>query len=101
MQTKYSETGEVSAIFPASSALQTLALQRKLSIGAVNEPLEYEADAMADKVMRMPKPGLIQRKCSCDQDEQINLKPLAASITPFIQTKGAEGATVNDTFTKQ
>jgi hypothetical protein len=50
-------------------------LQRKLAIGAVDDPLEHEADAVANRVMRMPDPAAIstaahagkqlQRKCSC------------------------------------
>ena len=35
--------------------------QPKLTIGAVNDPLEQEADTMADKVMRMPEPSLQQQ----------------------------------------
>jgi hypothetical protein len=33
-------------------------LQRKLAIGEVNDPLEHEADRVADQVMRMPAPEL-------------------------------------------
>jgi hypothetical protein len=32
-------------------------LQKKLRIGAVNDPLEYEADRVADHVLRMPLRG--------------------------------------------
>jgi hypothetical protein len=55
--------------------LPALPLQRKLAIGAVHDPLEHEADLVADRVMRMPDPASIaaapgsapklQRKCSC------------------------------------
>lgn len=66
-------------------------IQLKLSVGAANGPLEYEADAMADKVMRMPETSFIQRKsgCSCSDfdDEHVRLKPLASQVTPFIQAK--------------
>ncbi|MDD5034288.1 MAG: DUF4157 domain-containing protein [Methylococcaceae bacterium] len=34
-------------------------LQAKLTIGASNDPLEYEADKVAEQVMRMPDPTLI------------------------------------------
>jgi hypothetical protein len=53
-------------------------LQPKLTIGAVNDPLEHEADAVAERVMRMPDPAIvssvspprISRKCTaCEQDE--------------------------------
>ena len=36
-------------------------LQRKLTIGAVDDPYEREADRVAETVMRMPEP-VIQRK---------------------------------------
>lgn len=55
-------------------------VQCKLPIGAVNDPLEAEADRVADHVMRMPesnglaapnsisgKPPFMQRKCSCSE----------------------------------
>lgn len=58
-------------------------VQPKLTIGAVDDPHEREADAMADRVMRMPstlevnsffKPAnstTLQRKCSgCEQEEK-------------------------------
>jgi hypothetical protein len=46
-------------------------LQAKLKVGAVNDPLEHEADRVADQVMRMPDPGAamtsappqVSRKC--------------------------------------
>lgn len=68
------------------------AIQCSLSVGAPDDPLEQEADQMADTVMRMP---LIQRKCAhCEEEEKAQRKPLAASITPFIQTKDdGEGTT--------
>lgn len=61
---------------PASqSATSRTPLQKRLAIGAVNDPLEHEADRVADRVMRMPDPAPIgtaaagahtlQRKCSC------------------------------------
>ncbi len=54
-------------------------LQAKLRIGAVNDPLEHEADRVADHVMRMPAsevaltsaPQQISRKCAeCAEDEE-------------------------------
>ena len=36
----------------------SVTVQPKLRIGAVNDPAEHEADAMADRVMRMAEPGL-------------------------------------------
>ena len=56
-------------------------IQAKLSINQPNDIYEQEADAMADKVIRMPDPSLndhiffkpapIQRKCShCEEEEK-------------------------------
>lgn len=73
------------------------ALQAKLAIGAVNDPLEHEADAAADQVMRMPDPALglssagpaLSRKCSAceDKDEASRLWRKAAGAA-----HGADGA---------
>jgi hypothetical protein len=51
-----------------------LPIQRKLVIGAVKDPLESEADAMAERIMReQPVPAVlsstcpaVRRKCACD-----------------------------------
>lgn len=44
-------------------------LQRKLEVGSTDDPLEREADAVAERVMRMPDPSpattVLQRKCAC------------------------------------
>src|SRR5215471_10176117 len=54
-----------------------IALQRKLAIGAVNDPLEHEADRVAEQVMRMPgsatvsrgSPLQLNRKCAeCEEE---------------------------------
>lgn len=37
-------------------------LQAKLTVGSPDDPLENEADAMADRVMRMPDETFIQKK---------------------------------------
>jgi hypothetical protein len=66
---------------PAALGNQALLrrLQAKLTIGAVDDPLEREADAVAEKVMRMPdaavsasvSPLRISRKCAaCEEEEK-------------------------------
>ncbi len=70
-------------------------VQKKLSVGSVNDSYEVEADNMATKVMRMSEPSvqnyshtgaLVQRKCTaCEQEEKIQKKALAENITPLIQ----------------
>jgi outer membrane protein OmpA-like peptidoglycan-associated protein len=59
-------------------------IQRKLAVGRVDDPLEHEADRVADQVMRMPAteistaPALLQisRKCAaCEEEETLRKKP--------------------------
>jgi hypothetical protein len=55
-------------------------IQPKLTVGATNDPLEAEADHVADQVMRMPdsalsvprrdNSGVIRRKCACEDSGQ-------------------------------
>ncbi len=57
MQTTRSKSSENQpGITPAAIRNEGLAIQMTLTVGAVNDPLEAEADAMADRVMRMPEP---------------------------------------------
>ncbi len=62
-----------------------LRIQPKLTVGAIHDPLEHEADVVADQVMRMPEPHFIQRKCSQCEDEEAQRKPLVS----FVQRKEA------------
>ncbi len=83
-----------------TKSFSPLSIQRKLTVGASNDPLEYEADAMADKVMRMPGETFVQRKCAaCEEGEKEKLhrKPLSENVS-FIQAKGGEGVAVNDSI---
>lgn len=89
-----------------------LPIQFKLAVGAVDDPMEYEADAMADKVMRMPeqdfKPSFIrshsiQRKCNhCEAEENDGIaqrKPLVSFIQRKENTKSETSA--SDVVTSQ
>lgn len=76
-------------------------IQKKLSVGSANDTYETEADAMANKVMRMQEPqqnvshtgALVQRKCAhCEQEEKLRMKPLVESISPLIQKSPAENS---------
>ncbi len=85
--------------------LQAMPIQRKLSIGAVDDPLENEADAMADKIMRMPINvpfgrsigHSIQRKCNhCEEEENDGIAQRKPQLS-FIQKKQIdEKATINN-----
>jgi hypothetical protein len=77
-----------------------LPVQCKLTVGAIDDPLEAEADAVADKVMRMPESSFIQRKCKhCEEEEKAQRKPL----TSFIQRKetSGSGTVVSEAFGNQ
>ncbi|NEU10433.1 DUF4157 domain-containing protein [Flavihumibacter sp. R14] len=56
--------------------------QCKLVVGAPDDPYEKEADAVADRVMRMPEPETVQRQEEMEDDEPVQLKSADAS---FIQ----------------
>jgi hypothetical protein len=43
---------------PSYFSAPRLPIQAKLKVGAVNDPLEYEADRLAGQVMRMPQPAV-------------------------------------------
>lgn len=73
-------------------------IQAKLEVGAVDDPLEREADRVAERVMRMPDPSpvsssaggeLIQRKCkSCaDEEEQLTVRRKCESCSEEEQKK--------------
>ena len=44
--------------------INSLSIQPKLTVGAPDDPYEKEADAVADRVMRMPEQNFVQRKCT-------------------------------------
>jgi hypothetical protein len=60
-------------------------LQPKLTLGAVNDPLEREADRVAEQIMRMPSalpslsgaPRNVSRKCAtcAEEEETVRTKP--------------------------
>jgi len=69
-------------------------IQTKLSIGAPGDKYEQEADGMAAKVMAMPAPENeepIQREMLTEEkkEEEVQTKPLAATITPLVQRETA------------
>jgi hypothetical protein len=74
---------------PVSMPLQG-ALQAKLVVGSVEDPLEREADRAADQVMRMPDPGpsigasprQVSRKCASCEEEEEKTKTLKTKRAP-------------------
>ena len=82
---------------PTLSRPPAVILQPKLAIGSIDDPLEHEADRVADQVMRTPTPEIsvtaaqpiVSRKCAeCEEEEKLQKKeagPQAATNeTPAI-----------------
>lgn len=71
--------------------LRALGAQAKLQVGSVDDPLEREADAVADTVMRMPDPALaltpgparVSRKCAACEDKPGRVSPKHESASAF------------------
>jgi hypothetical protein len=72
------------------SLLRSGAIQAKLAVGAVDDPLEHEADRVADQVMRMPHPALaistappqMSRKCAaCEEEDAKTLRTKSAGAS--------------------
>ncbi len=70
-----------------------LVIHRAVRVGATTDPAEAEADAVADRVMRMPVGDAIQR-CGCGGggDDEINRQPADELDDEPIQAKAASGA---------
>ncbi|MBL4674760.1 MAG: DUF4157 domain-containing protein [Mucilaginibacter sp.] len=74
-----------------------LIVQAKLTIGAPDDPLERQADDVADRVMRATAENFAQCKCSeCEKEDKLQKKPAKEqklkreTRTAFIQKKCAE-----------
>jgi hypothetical protein len=59
-------------------------VQTKLRVGPAGDAFEQEADRMADRALDHPVQGGVQRQAD-PEEEEIQAKPLAASITPLVQ----------------
>jgi hypothetical protein len=66
-------------------------IQAKLKVGAVNDPLEHEADRVAQEVMRMPAPEValasappqISPKCvACEEEGKLQKRPAGPQAAP-------------------
>jgi hypothetical protein len=65
----------------------TRLIQTKLTVGSAGDRYEQEADRVAEQVMAMPAPrsapSSVQR--AAEEEEEVQTRPLAASITPLVQ----------------
>ena len=69
------------------------AIQAKLAVGRVDDPLEHEADRIADRVMRMPDPGHSESRPGAGGGAPIRLQAKAATSAG---TGGEAPATVRE-----
>jgi hypothetical protein len=65
-------------------------LQAKLTIGASNDPLEQEADQVAEQVMRMPDPALQRQTDAAENAGELHARPLVQRKSFAAQDGGAE-----------
>jgi hypothetical protein len=65
---------------PLAHSSVRLPLQRKLAIGSVNDPLESEADAMADQVMRAQPAPAVRSNASPAVRRNVLVKALANPV---------------------
>jgi hypothetical protein len=74
-----SEAGMVSA-----NEARAPYLQPKLEVGSVDDSMEHEADAVADRVMRTPD-RFVQRKCAeCENEERLQKKDNGSGHSPSV-----------------
>lgn len=70
--------------------MEYLHIQCKLSVGAPDDPMEDEADSMADRIMRMPETPFVQRKCEECEKDMVQRKPLVSFIQRNISDNADE-----------
>ncbi len=81
-----------------TSFFQSNVVLPKLQINPPNDKYEKEADAMAEKVMRMPEGESIQRKCSDCEDNESIIQRKELSKTKIADTNVGSGTHLSTTF---
>lgn len=72
----------------ASGGTQNPSIQAKLTVGPAGDQYEQEANRVADQVLSKPSHDVDSRlsvQRASEEDEEIQTKPLSASITPLVQ----------------
>jgi len=70
--------------------LKSGVIQTKLRVGAPNDKFEQEADQVANRVMSMTTPSVQRKVCGGEEEEKIQSKPIADTITPIVQREAIE-----------
>lgn len=66
------------------SIADVMKMQSKVALQKINDPFEQEVNSLERKIMRMPVPEFIQRKCAqCEEEEKTAVQRKA--LFPFIQ----------------
>ncbi len=83
----------MSAFAPVESVPSVL-LRSPLRVGAVDDPLEVEAERVADRVMRMPSSELVVRRCpgGCPDEEVLRRQPVDEEEDELLRTPADGGA---------
>jgi hypothetical protein len=79
-------------------------VQAKLNIGEPGDKYEQEAEATADKIMRMPDQAFLQRKCTeCEEENKrkVQRKPLNEHNAPFIQTQSNSASAASESLSRK
>ncbi|MBL4674761.1 MAG: DUF4157 domain-containing protein [Mucilaginibacter sp.] len=72
-----------------TTQLNTRQISPKLTVGVPNDPLEHEADAVADRVTQAPQSNFFQRKCAdCEKEEKLNRKSEAPAAANSVSSSG-------------
>ena len=78
----------------AEPASHSTMLRSPLRVGAVDDPLEVEAERVADRVMRMPSSELVVRRCpgGCPDEEVLRRQPVDEEEDELLRTPADGGA---------
>ncbi len=83
----------MTAFAPVESVPSVL-LRSPLRVGAVDDPLEVEAERVADRVMRMPSSEMVVRRCpgGCPDEEVLRRQPVEEEEDELLRTPADGGA---------
>ncbi|MBV9158412.1 MAG: DUF4157 domain-containing protein [Acidobacteriaceae bacterium] len=95
------QSGQSQTQSPIAASSRVAAIQPKLEVGGVNDPLEHQADRVADQVMGMPATSLYKtspptqrsRKCeTCEEEDRRQLQTKPARAPETIGQEARQGA---------
>ena len=69
----------------SENIIRRLPIQTKLTIGQPGDKYEQEADSVAEQVVAMSEPAQVQREELPEEEEELQMKPLAETISQLVQ----------------